>query len=53
MIGTNYISLREVTRLGLRNGQGKLFTEIAYLGAVHQISVHLGKAVSEKKNFRN
>jgi hypothetical protein len=23
------------------------------IGAVHQISVHLGKAVSEKKNFRN
>ena len=27
MFGTNYISLREVTRLGLRNGQVKLFTE--------------------------
>ena len=31
MFGTNYISLREVTRLGLRNGQGKLFTENVYL----------------------
>ena len=27
MFGTNYILFREVTRLGLRNGQGKLFTE--------------------------
>jgi hypothetical protein len=31
MFGTNYISLREVTRLGSRNGQGKLFTENTYL----------------------
>jgi hypothetical protein len=31
MFGTNYISLREVTRLGLHNGQNKLFTEKAYL----------------------
>jgi hypothetical protein len=31
MFGTNYISLREVTRLGLRNGHGKLLTENAYL----------------------
>ena len=31
MFGTNYISLREVTRLGLCNGQGKLFTENTYL----------------------
>ena len=31
MFGMNYISLREVTRLGLHNGQGKLFTENAYL----------------------
>jgi hypothetical protein len=31
MIGTNYISLREVTGLGLHNGQAKLFTENAYL----------------------
>ena len=31
MFGANYISLREVTRLGLCNGQGKLFTEKAYL----------------------
>jgi hypothetical protein len=31
MFGTNYISLRVVTRLGLRNAQAKLFTENAYL----------------------
>ena len=31
MFGTNYISLREVTRLGLRNDQNKLFTENTYL----------------------
>ena len=31
IFGTTYISLREVTRLGLRNGQNKLFTENAYL----------------------
>ena len=31
MFGTAYISLREVTRLGLRNGQNLLFTENAYL----------------------
>jgi hypothetical protein len=31
MFGTNYISLREVTRLGLHNGQGKLLTENAFL----------------------
>jgi hypothetical protein len=29
MFGTNYISLREVTQLGLRNGQGKSFIENA------------------------
>ena len=31
MFRTNYISLREVTRLGLCNGQNKLFTENTYL----------------------
>jgi hypothetical protein len=31
MFGTNYISLREVIRLGIRNSQNKLFTENAYL----------------------
>ena len=31
MFGTNYISLRVVNRLGLHNGQAKLFTENAYL----------------------
>ena len=31
MFETNYISLREVTRLGLHNGQDKLFTENTYL----------------------
>ena len=29
--GMNYITLREVTWLGLRNGQDKLFMENAYL----------------------
>jgi hypothetical protein len=37
MFGTNYISLREVIRLGLRNGQGKLFTENAYLKIARKI----------------
>jgi hypothetical protein len=37
MFGTNYISLREVTRSGLRNGQVKLFTENTYLKEINML----------------
>jgi hypothetical protein len=37
MFGTNYISLREVTRSGLCNGQGKLFTENAYIKEINML----------------
>jgi len=37
MFGTNYISLREVTRLGLCNGQGKLFKENAVFKEINML----------------
>jgi hypothetical protein len=39
------MSRPEVTRIGLRNGQGKLFTENAYLKNKH--------AIARKINFKD
>ena len=38
MFGTNYISLREVTRLELCNDQVKLFTENAYYPLANEVA---------------
>jgi hypothetical protein len=46
MFGTNYISLREVTRLRLRNGQGKLFTENA-------LSKEINMLLQERSTFKD
>ena len=37
MFGTNYISLREVTRLGLRNGQGKVIHRIRFFKEINML----------------
>jgi hypothetical protein len=37
MFGTNYISLREVTRLGLCNGQGKVIHRIRFFKEIDML----------------